>query len=95
MVKEREFVKTSERVYKIGKSTNIKSRMPAYPKNSVIYGIVYSLDVHRAERDLIRHFDNRFKNRPDIGREYYEVSKDDTVPCVIAEFVNVALRHIH
>ena len=95
MVKEREFVKTEERVYKIGKSTNIKSRMPAYPKNSVIYGIVYcSLDVHLAEKDLINRFDIRFKNRPDIGREYYEISKNDTVPCVIAEFVNVALKHI-
>lgn len=94
MVKEREFVKTGERVYKIGKSTKIKSRMPAYPKQSVIYGIVYcSRDVHKAEKELIKHFDGRFKNRPDIGREYYEVSKSDTVPNVLAEFVNIALRH--
>lgn len=94
MVKEREFIKTDEAIYKIGKSTNIKSRMPSYPKNSIIYGIVYSCDVHKAEKDLIRHFDERFKQRPDIGREYYELCKDDTVPMVIAEFVNIALKHI-
>lgn len=93
MIKEREFIKTNENIYKIGKSINIKSRMPSYPKNSCIYGIVYcSLDIHRAEKDLIQHFDKRFKNRPDIGREYYEV--DETVPVVIAEFVNIALKHI-
>lgn len=91
MVKEREFIKTKENVYKIGKSTSIKSRMPSYPKDSVIYGIVYSLDVHKAEKDLIKHFDGLFKKRPDIGREYYE---HDTVPIVIAEFVNIALKHI-
>ena len=94
MIKEREFVKTNENVYKIGKSTSIKSRMPSYPKNSIIYGIVYSSDVHKAEKDLIRHFDGRFKRRPDIGREYYEAGEDDIVPVVIADFVNIALRHI-
>lgn len=68
--------------------------MPKYPKNSCIYGIVYcSLDIHTAENDLIQHFDQRFKHRPDIGREYYEVN--DTVPVLIAAFVNVALKHIH
>ena len=93
MIKEREFIKTKENIYKIGKSTNIKSRMPSYPKNSCIYGIVYcSLDIHRAEKDLINHFDKRFKNRPDIGREYYEV--DVTVPMIIAEFANIALKHV-
>lgn len=94
IIKEREFIKTNENIYKIGKSTDIKSRMPKYPKNSCIYGIVYcSLDIHQAEKDLIQHFDKRFTQRSDIGREYYEVQ--DTVPVLIAEFVNVAIKHIN
>lgn len=91
IIKEREFIKTNENIYKIGKSTNIQYRMPKYPKNSVVYGIVYSQDVHKAEKELIERFDERFKQRPDIGREYYEVSR---VPVVIAEFVNVAIKHL-
>jgi len=78
LIKEREFIKTNEHILKIGKSTNIKSRMPSYPKNSRIYSIVYCpWDIHVAEKELIKQFDSIFINRKDIGREYYEASSDD------------------
>lgn len=81
LIREREFVNTNEPIYKIGKSINIKSRMPSYPKNSVIIAIFHTkrFDVHRIERELISICDKRFKQRKDIGREYYEADVNDLV----------------
>ena len=45
VVKEREFIKTNENIYKIGRSKNIVRRMPSYPKDSLIYSIMYSQNV--------------------------------------------------
>ena len=73
IVQEREFIKTKENVYKIGKTINMKNRMPSYPKQSILHMCFYcytNIDV--VEKDMIKHFDEHFKNRSDIGREYYE-----------------------
>ena len=81
IVQEREFLNSGETVYKIGKSTNIKHRMPSYPKNSLIIIIVHtgSYDVHHVERQLIEHLKDsrRFVQRTDIGSEYFECSVVD------------------
>jgi hypothetical protein len=81
IVKEREFLKSGENVFKIGKSTNIKSRMPSYPKNSLIVIIVHTdnYDVHQVERELIQHLkdDPRFVQRTDIGSEYFQCCIND------------------
>lgn len=77
LIKEREFLKTNENVYKIGKTKNIKNRMPSYPKDSRVYVIYYcASDIHKVEKKLIREFDRLFKKRTDIGNEYYETDQD-------------------
>lgn len=91
LIKEREFIKTNERIFKIGKSTSIKSRMPSYPKNSLVHLIAYchtNIDV--VEKLMIKHFDGRFKKRLDIGHEYYECTEDDH-RTVMYEFMYVIL----
>ena len=77
IVKEREFIKTNENVFKIGRSKNVVHRMPGYPKNSRIYSIVYAPNVNEVEKQLIDHFDQIFIKRTDIGNEYYECSEND------------------
>jgi hypothetical protein len=73
MIREREFLKTAEPIYKIGKTTNIKSRMPSYPKNSRLYLCFFcSTNIDVVERHLIKLFDERFVKRTDIGAEYYQ-----------------------
>lgn len=73
ILREREFLKTEELIYKIGKTINIKNRMPAYPKSSRLYLCFYcSSDIDVLERDLITTFDRLFVKRVDIGSEYYE-----------------------
>jgi hypothetical protein len=77
VIKEREFIKTKENVYKIGRSKNIRNRMPSYPKDSLIYSILYAKDVIRTEKEMIRRFDTVFTKRQDIGYEYYECEEDE------------------
>ena len=79
MIQEREFMKTGEPIYKIGKTTQEPSRrMEGYPKGSrVIIYIETSLSgCHYMERQLIAEFDRLYKLRDDIGREYYEGDLD-------------------
>jgi len=77
IVKEREFIKTNENIFKIGRSKNIVNRMPSYPKDSRIYSIIYTPNVNEFEKTMIERFDNLFVNRTDIGREYYECSENE------------------
>lgn len=87
IVQEREFKKTRECVYKIGKTQDISTRMKAYPKESVIFCVRFSKDCHQTEKNLIESFDKKFKCRRDIGREYYSGS----ISVMINEF-NVILN---
>lgn len=94
VIKEREFIKTNENIFKIGKTTSIKHRMPAYPKDSRVYLIVFCpWDIHIAEKELIAHFDSIYKNRDDIGREYYEIPSGDHIP-LIREFLSIMTNHL-
>lgn len=76
IIKEREFINTNEPVYKIGKTQNIKYRMPSYPKGSRVYVMYFTDDIHSMEKELIQTFDRQFKKRTDIGNEYYETKED-------------------
>jgi len=77
MIQEREFIKTNENIYKIGKSKNIVNRMPAYPKQSKIFMIFYTpYNVNKLEKYIIENCDKMFICRGDIGREYYECTSD-------------------
>jgi hypothetical protein len=77
VIKEREFIKTGENIFKIGRSKNIVNRMPGYPKNSLIYTILYTDNINEVEKNMIKHFDNMFIKRTDIGNEYYECSEKE------------------
>lgn len=73
LIREREFIKTDEDIYKIGKTINIKSRMPSYPKGSCLYLCFFcTTNIHKVEKYLISEFDELFVKQTDIGHEYYE-----------------------
>lgn len=72
LIKEREFIKTNENIFKIGKTTSIKSRMPAYPRDSILYQCFYCpSNIHSVEKQFISMFDEQFTKQENIGREYY------------------------
>ena len=72
IIKEREFIKTRENILKIGKTTKIQKRMPAYPKGSLLLNCFHCpTNIHRVERELITLFKTTCTQRCDIGTEYF------------------------
>ena len=68
---EREFLKTKESIYKIGKTTKIFQRLQNYPKGSKLICFYNVKDSDLAERELIKELDANVRRAPEIGREYY------------------------
>lgn len=73
LLQEREFIKTNENIYKIGKSKqeNLK-RFKQYPKGSRLLLQIICFDCDVLETRLIKEFKKKFIHRSDIGAEYFE-----------------------
>ena len=73
LLQEREFIKTNENIYKIGKS-NAKNltRFKQYPKNSVLLFQSICNNCNIMEKIIIKVFKKKFIRRKDIGNEYFE-----------------------
>jgi len=72
IIHEREFIKTGENIYKIGRSTNFKNRWGDYPKGSTLKYFSICDDSVKHEKILLKMYDKVFKQRTDIGSEYFE-----------------------
>lgn len=69
----REFVKTKENVYKVGRTTQENhKRFAQYPKGSVLLFQMICNDCVCAEKDVLEKFRQNFKQRKDLGNEYFE-----------------------
>lgn len=75
IIKEREFIKTNESIYKIGRTEKGHyKRTSQYPKGSVMMTIVKVSDSKIYETKIKEVFNKKFKQRKDIGSEYYEAN---------------------
>lgn len=73
IIKEREFIKTNENVYKIGRTNKGHyKRFTQYPKGSVVMALIKVPDAVLYEGQIKKIFNKTFKQRKDIGSEYYE-----------------------
>lgn len=72
LLQEREFVNSGEQVFKLGKTTKPNSRINNYTKGSILFSNLHYDNCYYAEKEIIKIFDEKFKQRKDIGREYYE-----------------------
>jgi len=73
LLQEREFKNYNIPVYKLGKTKQINNlRFNAYPKGSLLLSQLCCINCDDCERQIISLFDKKYKNRDDIGREYYE-----------------------
>jgi len=73
LLQEREFIKTNENVYKIGKTKQANlSRVSDYPKGSILLyqRICDNCDLY--ELQILKLFRKVYKQRTDIGSEYFE-----------------------
>ena len=72
----REFIKSGENIYKIGRTSqeNYK-RFYQYPKNSILlFHMICSPDIKlcELEKKILYKFEQKYILRNDIGREYFE-----------------------
>jgi hypothetical protein len=73
LLQEREFIKTNENIYKVGRTKKENhERFNQYPKGSVLLFQMICNDCENIEKMLIKKFKERFNQRKDIGNEYFE-----------------------
>jgi hypothetical protein len=72
LIHEREFIKTNEDVYKVGKTLNPKQRLSSYPKGSIVLFLFPCINCDKIEKEIINLFEDVFTKRNDIGNEYFE-----------------------
>ena len=74
LIKLREFIKTDENIFKIGRSSREgMERIKEYPKDSILYSLTHvGCNEIAIENILIKNFKNNFIHRTDIGNEYFE-----------------------
>jgi hypothetical protein len=69
----REFIKSNENIYKIGKTKqNNNNRLKQYPKGSILLHQTICVNCDETEKELIKIFKNKFKHCTDIGNEYFK-----------------------
>jgi hypothetical protein len=79
LIQEREFIKTQENVYKIGKSNNLSERIKHYPKESKLLLIILCKNSGDIEKELIKLLTKKFKLCSNYGAEYFEGKIDKII----------------
>jgi hypothetical protein len=91
IVHEREFVRSDEQTFKIGKTKQHGlRRFNGYPKDSELKLFVCCRDCDTLESAIIKLFDRKYKKRTDYGSEYYEGDID----AMIADVMSLRGNHI-
>ena len=72
IVIEREFIKCNESVYKVGRTKDMKTRLQGYHKGTKLLQLSTVSDSHFVENQIKKTFKEKFKQRTDIGTEYFE-----------------------
>ena len=73
LIQEREFIKTKENIYKIGKTKqeNLK-RFNSYPNGSNLLIQIICCNCNKIEKELIKLFREKYELQIDIGNEYFK-----------------------
>lgn len=78
LIREREFINSKQNIYKIGRTVQKSaSRMSQYPKDSEGIAIMQVKNSLSKEKELLRIFTAKFKQRKDIGYEYFEDEREN------------------
>jgi hypothetical protein len=73
LLQEREFIKTNENIFKIGRSTQEHTkRFQQYPKGSRLILQIECINCKTTEKSILGIFRCKYKQRKDIGNEYFE-----------------------
>ena len=75
LLQEREFIKTNENIYKIGKTKqeNLK-RICSYPNGTKLLLQIICDDCDELEKQIIKNFKEKYELQKEIGNEYFKGS---------------------
>jgi hypothetical protein len=79
LLKEREFVRCGDNIFKVGRSGNVPGRVKQYPKDSDLYVMILCKDSVTIEKDIINLFNDKFNRMKDYGAEYFEGNLNDLI----------------
>jgi hypothetical protein len=80
LIREREFIKSSEEIYKIGRTCQADfKRFDGYPKNSHLILFIDVPDCKLIEKIIIKKFKIHFQHKKNIGNEYFEGNKSKMI----------------
>jgi len=83
LLKTREFVNSNQEIYKIGRSNNLSKRILNYPNKSVLHLMIECNDSILHEKNLIKIFTSKYKQKREYGKEYFSgvlnEMKDDII----------------
>jgi len=93
LIHEREFVKSKQPIYKIGKSKqeNCK-RTKSYPKDSILECVFRVNDCDQKEKEIIKVLSEKYIRRKDIGNEYFEGDRNEIIKDIIPISCNVTIQ---
>jgi hypothetical protein len=96
LIQEREFIKTNEPIYKIGKSKqDAMKRMNQYPKGSICLLHINCDDCDKTEKILIKLFKNKYKHKSNIGNEYFEGDSNNMMEDIFTYIKNIECNNIN
>jgi len=94
LIREREFIKTNEFIYKIGRSKQRAcARVNDYPNGSLLECDFRVDNCIEKERQIINLLTSKYRRRLDIGNEYFEgdrneIMKDIFNICLLIDYKN-------
>jgi hypothetical protein len=91
LLREREFIKLNEQVYKIGRTNQqFLTRMNGYPKGSQVVFMSLVSNCYTLEETIKKIFTQKFIKRKDIGNEYFEGDVNEMLK-IIREQINLQM----
>jgi hypothetical protein len=89
LLREREFIKTKEHVYKVGMTKKENhERFNQYPKGSVLLFQMICNNCKNMEKLVVKKFKETFKQRKDIGNEYFEGEYKNMIDIIYSTIKN-------
>ena len=89
LLQEREFIKTNENIYKVGMTTKENyERFNQYPKGSRLLFQTICNDCKEMEKNIIAKFKKTFKQKKEIGNEYFEGDYKDMINIIYSTIKN-------
>lgn len=83
IIKEREFCRLNEPIFKVGRSACVFNRFMDYPNCSIVCFVVCVKDEVSCETEVLRTMQKRFVHHVEYGNEYYEGNLPDIIDCVM------------